>query len=263
MHGRVSSYLRRQHLALVVVFFALCGGSAYALDGTDTVFSDDIVNGEVRTGDVFDDGVRSIDVRDDTLAAGGLTAPDLAPGSVGASEVYDASVRTEDVRGGLAAADLQSLSVGAGELADQGWTGAEIDEGSLGTVPVATLAGKGRSAFHHPVCEAPEDTNYLTCVSVPLTTSRTTRLLATATGVFYGWDTAHCRFRIDPYVSGGGLVGPYVTEAPQIQNYNFLVVHTLGGIPAGSMVVQFQCISDYVFRAQYSDLQLSVVAIRD
>ena len=56
-------------VALIALFVAL-GGTAVALDGSNTVFSDDIVNGEVYSGDV----------RNDTLAGGGLAAVDLQPG---------------------------------------------------------------------------------------------------------------------------------------------------------------------------------------
>jgi hypothetical protein len=92
MKGRIASYVREQHLALLALFLVVSGGTAYALDGSDTVLSDDIVDGQVKTADIQDDGVRSVDVRDDDLARGGLTAPDLDAGSVGTSEVYDDSV---------------------------------------------------------------------------------------------------------------------------------------------------------------------------
>jgi hypothetical protein len=58
-------------LALVI---ALGTGSAYA---ANTVFSTDIVNGEVKSVDVGTDEVRSADVRDDSLAGGGLAGRDI------------------------------------------------------------------------------------------------------------------------------------------------------------------------------------------
>ena len=69
----------RSHLTYANVISTLClflvlgGGSAVALSGTNTVFSDDIVDNEVKTADV----------RNDTLTGGGLAAADLKPSSVG------------------------------------------------------------------------------------------------------------------------------------------------------------------------------------
>ena len=59
-------------LALVI---AVAGGTAYA---ANTVFSEDIVNGEVKGVDIGNNQVRSADVRDDGLSGGGLTGADIA-----------------------------------------------------------------------------------------------------------------------------------------------------------------------------------------
>ena len=48
------AHLRQQWLGALAVALVLTGGTAYALDGSNTVFSDDIVNGEVRTADIRD-----------------------------------------------------------------------------------------------------------------------------------------------------------------------------------------------------------------
>jgi hypothetical protein len=95
-------------IALIALFVSL-GGSAVALSGSNTVFTDDITDNEVRTADV----------RNDTLAGGGLGATDLKPSSVGTSEVA-----------------LNSL------------TGADVNESGLGIVPNANqLDGLDSSAF--------------------------------------------------------------------------------------------------------------------
>jgi len=88
-------------IATLALFLVLSGGTAVALEGSNTVFSDDIVNDQVFSGDV----------RNDTLNGGGLTAADLRPASVGSSEVKSDSL-----------------------------TGANIDESSLGVVPEASHA---------------------------------------------------------------------------------------------------------------------------
>ena len=51
-------------MVTILAFIVLTGGTAVALDGTNTVHSGDIINDEVR----------SIDVRNDTLSQGGLGA---------------------------------------------------------------------------------------------------------------------------------------------------------------------------------------------
>ena len=80
------AHLRSNVVGYLALFVAL-SGTAVALPATNTVFSDDIVNGEVTTRDISDtNGVRSADVRDDDKNGGGLAAIDLARGSVGSSE---------------------------------------------------------------------------------------------------------------------------------------------------------------------------------
>ena len=108
-------------IALIALFVSL-GGTAAALSGSNTVFTDDITDNQVY----------SADVRNDTLAGGGLAAADLRPASVGTSEVAADS---------LGAADLAPSSVGTSEAADNSLTGTDIVESSLGQVPTAGAAG--------------------------------------------------------------------------------------------------------------------------
>jgi hypothetical protein len=107
-------------IALIALFVSL-GGTAAALSGSNTVFTDDIV----------DNDVRSADVRNDTLSGGGLGAVDLRPGSVGTSEVAANS---------LAAGDLAASSVGTDEAIDDSLTGTDILNGSLGATEFAPIA---------------------------------------------------------------------------------------------------------------------------
>jgi hypothetical protein len=111
-------------IALIALFVSL-GGTAAALSGSNTVFSDDIKDNEVR----------SADVRDDTLSAGGLAAADLKPGSVGTSEAANSSL-----------------------------TGTDIVESSLGEVPSATLGGLGGQSPLSASCD-PESTSFTACAA--------------------------------------------------------------------------------------------------
>ena len=108
------AHIRAQWMGALALFLVLAGGTAYA---ANTVFSTDIVNGEVKTpdlaanavkedkiaagavqtSDIANNQVRSADVRDDNLFDGGLTGLDLRAESVGTSEVADSSIREDDL----------------------------------------------------------------------------------------------------------------------------------------------------------------------
>jgi hypothetical protein len=60
-------------VATLSLFLVLSGGTAVALTGSNTVFSDDIVDNQVK----------SADVRNDTLPGGGLTGADVKESSLG------------------------------------------------------------------------------------------------------------------------------------------------------------------------------------
>jgi hypothetical protein len=95
-------HLRRQWMGAVALFLVLTGGTAYA---ADTIFSSDIVDGEVKTADIGNNQVRSADVRDDTQTGGGLTAVDLTPDSVGTSEILADAIRGSEVAPGVVGGD--------------------------------------------------------------------------------------------------------------------------------------------------------------
>ena len=144
MLRRLSCYFKQNVIAFIALFFALAGGTAYALDGTNTVFNDDIV----------DDQVTTADVRDDTLAFGGLYAQDLGPGSVGTSEVANFSLGNGDFLAGsvdsrvltdnsVTSADVQLSTLQGADVAANTLTGADIDESSLSLPPTTTATFAG------------------------------------------------------------------------------------------------------------------------
>jgi len=69
MRPRLSRPLER--FAWIALLLVLSSGTAYALDGKNTVFTDDIVNGQVRSADVANDdtafALRGVDVANDSL----------------------------------------------------------------------------------------------------------------------------------------------------------------------------------------------------
>jgi hypothetical protein len=84
-------------IACVALFLSLGSSAAYA---ANTIFSTDIVDGEVKTADLADQGV---------------TTPKIAFNSIGTGRVIDNTITSADLKG----ADAKgSISVGAGAVAN-------------------------------------------------------------------------------------------------------------------------------------------------
>jgi hypothetical protein len=140
-------------LALTI---ALGTGGAYA---ANTVFSSDIVDGEVKTADLADNAVTvpkivAGAVTSTRLRDGAVTAPKLAPDSVGsdaiatdavqATEIADSSIDSgEIVDNSLFAADLAPDSVGSSEIAPNAVGTSEVANESLTLSDTAGAATNG------------------------------------------------------------------------------------------------------------------------
>jgi hypothetical protein len=132
---RVISHLTYANvMSTIAVLLVVGGGTAYA---ANTVFSADIVNGEVKTADIGLDQVTSSriapgavfgsDLQADSVTSAkvlidSLTSADLAADSVTASEVLD---------GSLAGADIANSSLTGDDVASSSLTGIDIASGSL------------------------------------------------------------------------------------------------------------------------------------
>ena len=124
-------------ISMIALFVAL-SGTAVALDGSNTVFSDDIVNGEVRSADLAANSVATPD-----LATGAVTAPKLAAQSVNSANVLNESLLGIDIaEGGVGAAEIAPDAVAGSEVADSSLTGADIaDESLLDGDDIAGITG--------------------------------------------------------------------------------------------------------------------------
>ncbi len=122
LSARISAYIRQQHVGLIALFLVLAGGSAYALDGSNTVFTDDIVNGAVRSADL---GVES--VSSSRIVDGGVTGADLAANAVSSAKVRD---------GTIGAADLDTSAF------DGLASGRTVYDAEAGTTPATTVQGR-------------------------------------------------------------------------------------------------------------------------
>jgi hypothetical protein len=129
----------------IALFLVLTGGAAYALDGSNTVFTDDIVNGEVKIGDVgqgavateeiVNNQVKAADIGDGEVKAadianGQVTADELAANSVRSDEVADGQVRTQEIGNGQVQAQDLAPGVAPGASGARAW-GLVAPEGTL------------------------------------------------------------------------------------------------------------------------------------
>src|SRR5215208_1344138 len=88
MRQRLRSHLTYANvMATIAVFLVLSGGTAVALTGSNTVFSDDIVNGEVKAADIGTNAVGSGKIVD-----GGVQGVDILDGTVDSPDILDGAV---------------------------------------------------------------------------------------------------------------------------------------------------------------------------
>jgi hypothetical protein len=120
---------------------ALGTGGAYA---ANTVFSTDIVDGEVKTADIgFQAVVHSklgpASVSSAKLIDGTIANADLAAGSVNGASVFDNSLTTDDLAtSSVNSAEIAPDAVGATDISDNAIDGGEIVNGSVGAVELST-----------------------------------------------------------------------------------------------------------------------------
>lgn len=117
MRSTISGHLRDNVVGYVALFLVLTSGTAYALDGSNTVFTDDIVDGEVRNGDIRQGAVTT-----GKIANGDVRTEDLAPDSVVGDRVLN---------GALGGADLADRSIGGQKVGFETLAGVNVNDGSL------------------------------------------------------------------------------------------------------------------------------------
>ena len=149
MRDRAKHLTYANVISTLCLFLILAGGAAYA---ADTVFSTDIVDGEVkapdiasnavRTGKIGNNEVRSADVRDDTLLEGGLGGSDIASGAITAADVAGESLTGDEVADeSLTVSDITDESLTGDVVAFNSLTGSDINESTLSAVPSANKVG--------------------------------------------------------------------------------------------------------------------------
>jgi hypothetical protein len=147
MSRRIMGHLRTHVIAYVALFFALTGGTAFALTGSNTVFSDDIVNGEVKTADIGGGEVRSPDILDS-----GVKATDIADGHVRSPEIADGAVGTSEL--GANAVDTTKIAdnaVDTPKIADNAVDTPKIADDAVDSSEVAPNAVRGSELLNYHV----------------------------------------------------------------------------------------------------------------
>jgi hypothetical protein len=114
MRQRIRSHLTYANvMATIAVFLVLSGGTAVALTGSNTVFSDDIVNGEVKVADIGQGAVAT-----DEIANGQVQAADIGADQVRSSKVLDNNLTGADVAANsLKGADIDESTLDVGDAA--------------------------------------------------------------------------------------------------------------------------------------------------
>jgi hypothetical protein len=120
------AHLRGQWIGALALLLVLTGGTAYALDGSNTVFSDDIVNGQVKADDIGDGEVKVADVGQgavatDELANGQVKSADLAADSVNAAKLADGQVQSPEIANGQVQAEDLAPGVAPGATGARAW----------------------------------------------------------------------------------------------------------------------------------------------
>jgi hypothetical protein len=178
--SRIRNHIRGNVVGYVALFLVLTGGTAQALNGSNTVFSDDIVNREVKSGDLGIQSVRGTHLAPNSIRTGkvvdnnltgadvsNLTGADVTDGTLDGNDITGNSLNSDQINesqvgiGGdlgfsLANAQLRPDVVDSQAVAPNSLTDVDIDESQLGTVPLAANAqhvdGKSVEVFsmHEP-----------------------------------------------------------------------------------------------------------------
>jgi hypothetical protein len=111
-------------MGALALFLVLTGGIAY---GANTVFSSDIVNGEVKSVDIGTGEVSTADIADDAvnknkILAGAVRSADVLDGTLTGGDVLDNSLTGTDIDattlngGGDVSGPLSNLQIGHGAV---------------------------------------------------------------------------------------------------------------------------------------------------
>jgi hypothetical protein len=249
-------------VAYVALFFALTG-SAAALTGQNTVFSDDITNGEVKSADIGAGQVKSPDILDSgvkapDIADGHVRSPEIATDAVGSSEIADNAVDSSEIAANaVGSSKIAANSVDGGKVADNSLDGADINEG--------TLSGLGANDGFDSLCD-PQNTTFIDCdAQATVSLNRTMNVLVIVTTHFDVAANApawgNCRLERNDVASSnnhpiGGFTPDTSTSVHQ-GGMNLVDVQTLG---AGTYTFEVSC-NQEDSDVEYRDIRVAAVKL--
>src|SRR4051795_5548727 len=162
MQHTISNHIRSNIIGYIALFLFATGGSAYALDGPlpgqNQVGSDDIINGEVKNGDIGTFQVNANSVAPDSLGSAKI-APrsvknsDLGLGASSSNTIADGGIQGVDVKNNtLTGAQIDELTLDLSllqrRIADSCAAGQAIrDVAQNGTVTCESVGGGGGSSW--------------------------------------------------------------------------------------------------------------------
>ena len=248
-------------MAALALFVAVSTGGAYA---ANTVFSTDIVDGEVKAPDIASSAVQTSEINN-----GAVINSKLGASAVNSVKVQDGSVATADLAGNAVnGAKVLDNSLTGTDVLDNALKGADIAESSLGQVPVATLGGLGRSAASADWCDppksTPESTIWVRCVQVQLNLSSPARVLLN------GRITAHDQPVDNVDTTGscrwGGVQesGPVEVSVEAAREEDMSLVGLTNVVPAGqgwTFAIECREPAFHVSGVSYTDAWITAVAI--
>jgi hypothetical protein len=131
MSSRLRSRLTYANvMSTVAVFFAVGGGTAVALNGSNTVFSDDITDAQVTNSD---------------LAANSVGPRKVVDGSLGPNEIVPDSLNAGRIApNAVGGSELAANAVTGAKVTDNTLTGDDLDESSLSGVVKDTVIRFGQ-----------------------------------------------------------------------------------------------------------------------
>ena len=221
MGTKFLAHLRRQWIGVLALVIALGTGTTYA---ANTVFSTDIVDGQVKIADIGQGAVATSEVLNDTASGGGLAAADLRSGSVGTAEVADRSLRAAD----------------------------------LGV----RVRGE-RQPVSGPASACGTTTDFEECVTVFFTVPRPQRLLLVGSGEFRGAtgvNAGECSFTVGNLFDLG--LRTFSGDGDTATGPNIAMNSVTGVLDAGSYEIGIAC-REIQGTIQVSNTELSVVALGD
>lgn len=227
MSGRIRAHLRTHVIGYVALFVAL-SGTAYA---ANTVGSQDIINGEVKSVDIGNTEVKSADI-----GTGEVMNQDIADDAVDRLAIADDAVHT---------AEIGNDQVRSADVLDGGLTGADLAAGTvtpdkLATTPAAkvfNLASETTTTNFTSTLHA--DHEFFDTVGMHDATANTSDVVIPTHGIYMftaavEWDPSGFGFRRIQVRVDGAIVaedaGPAVAGGQMTQNVSGIEELTAGQI---------------------------------